>query len=732
MTLSIWRYAHLVLAVFSSLFLIIASLTGIILAVDAAGQKIPPYRMHNIESITLAKALPVLRGNYLEISEISVNHNDFVTLKGLDIDGNDVDAYINPETGEILGHPKPQSSFIQWVTALHRSLFLKETGRIAVGVVSFLLFLIAVTGVLLVIKRQKGMRRFFSKIIKDYTAQYYHVVLGRLMLIPVIIVALSGAYLTLQKFKLFHGETSINTFKTIAEETERVEAADFAIFKNTVFSDIEKIEFPFDTEDPEEFFTLKRTDAELKINQFTGAVVSEVKTPSAVLLENLNLNLHTGRTSIVWAIILAVACINILYFIYSGFAMTLKRRETRIKNKFTAQQSRFVLLAGSENGSTLRFANAIHTQLLAAGYSSYITELNNYTRYTYAEHIIIFTSTHGLGDAPVNADRFLSLLKQHQQQQQVSFSVVGFGSKSYTDFCGFAIKADELMAAQSWATRFIPLHTVDDKSSVQFTGWVKNWSAKTGIALTTTPAYYAQKPKGLKKMMVLEKTVLSETDNTFRLTLRAPVRSKYTSGDLLAIYPDGSSKERFYSIAKCNGNIQLIVKLHGKGAGSGYLHRLEPGAVIKAGIIQNKSFHFPKKAPAVAMIANGTGIAPFLGMIETNNRKTEIHLYCGFRHETTMVKGYKDFAKAEVSKGHLKSCHIAFSREQNQCYVMDLIQRDTAFFAGLLIKGGTVMICGSLGMQQDVEKILDLICTEVNGKALVAYKTNGQLLTDCY
>ena len=39
MTLSFWRYAHLVLAIFSSLFLVLAAVTGTILAVDAIQEK---------------------------------------------------------------------------------------------------------------------------------------------------------------------------------------------------------------------------------------------------------------------------------------------------------------------------------------------------------------------------------------------------------------------------------------------------------------------------------------------------------------------------------------------------------------------------------------------------------------------------------------------------------------------------------------------------------------------
>ena len=188
------------------------------------------------------------------------------------------------------------------------------------------------------------------------------------------------------------------------------------------------------------------------------------------------------------------------------------------------------------------------------------------------------------------------------------------------------------------------------------------------------------------------------------------MRAKFTSGDLLAIYPANDTRERLYSIGNHNGNIQLVVKLHPSGLGSGYLYDVEPGSVIKARIIKNAAFHFPKKASKVALISNGTGIAPFLGMIEQNKKKTEIHLYCGFRKATETILGYEKFATEMIQKQHLKSFHLALSREANHHYVMDLIKRDDDFFIDLLTQGGVVMICGSLAMQKDVESALDVLC----------------------
>lgn len=729
MTLSFWRYSHLALAVFSAAFLVLASITGTILAVDAIQEKLPSYGVENFEKITLEETLPILRKTYPEITEITVDHNQFVTLQGIDKDDNDVNAYIDPRTGKILGTPLKKSEFIQWTTALHRSLFLKETGRFIVGFVSFLLVLISISGFALILNRQRGLRNFFSKVIKDYFAQYYHVVLGRLALIPILIIALSGAYLTLEKFNFFIPKTDSEPKNEIAESISNKEL-NSSVFKNTLLADVEKIEFPF-SDDPEEYYIIRLKDREIEVNQVTGAVVSEKHFPMTTLVSNLSLDLHTGRSNMLWAFILGIASLNILFFIYSGFAMTLKRRSSRIKNKFKAEESKFILLVGSENGSTLRFANAIHKQLMAYGQKVFTTELNNYTTFAKAEHLIIFTSTHGLGDPPSNATKFISLVNKTEQKQKINVSVVGFGSKAYPDYCGFARDIDGLVTKQHWAERILELQTVNDKSAEEFVNWAKLWSATTGIPLSVVPSLYNDIPKDLEKMIVLDKTEISVNGYTFLVTLRTNRNSKFNSGDLLAIYPANDTRERLYSIGNIKGNIQLAIKLHPSGLGSSYLYNLNAGEVIKARIIKNPAFHFPKNTAKTALISNGTGIAPFLGMLEQNKKKTEIHLYCGFRRATETVLGYKKFANEMIEKQQLQSFHLALSREEEHQYVMDLIKQDAYFFIDLLTHEGIVMICGSLAMQKDVEFALDEILNQT-ALNISDYKAKGQVLTDCY
>ncbi|PZP51532.1 MAG: FAD-binding oxidoreductase, partial [Pseudopedobacter saltans] len=122
----------------------------------------PQYASRNIDTISLNVLVPRLQANYLEINSLSVEDHQYVVVKGLDNDGKEVNDYIDPSNGKpITGH-KDQSAFIQSVTSFHRSLFLHETGRFFIGLTSFLLILITVSGIILVIKQQKSIKRFFA------------------------------------------------------------------------------------------------------------------------------------------------------------------------------------------------------------------------------------------------------------------------------------------------------------------------------------------------------------------------------------------------------------------------------------------------------------------------------------------------------------------------------------------------------------------------------------------
>lgn len=732
MTISIWRYSHLVLAVSCFIFLAIASVTGIILGVDAAMSPQPQYASRNIDTVSLNVLVPRLQSNYLEINSLVVEDHQYVAVKGLDNDGKEVNDYIDPSNGKrITGH-KDKSPFIQSVTSFHRSLFLHETGRFFIGLTSFLLALITVSGIVLVLKQQKGLRRFFSSFSKEYFSQYYHVFLGRLSLLPILIIALTGTYLSLVKFNVFP-EKKIE-LKTPAkhdgdDEPEQKKVSDFASFKAIKLKDLRSIDFPF-ADDPDEYYKIKLQDKEIMVDQFEGEIVAEEKYPMVNILNTISLNLHTGKTSPIWAIVLTIATANILFFIYSGFVITFRRRRNKIKNKYKAQDAEFLLLVGSENGSTIHFANSILKQLISHGKKAHLAELNAFDLHENNQQIVFFAATFGLGDAPTNANKFLQKLEETDSSKKLDYSIVGFGSTHYPDFCGYAKRIAEVLATKKWAVPLLPLYTVNDRSLKDFTNWVKDWSDHIHLPLITSPNYYADVNKRkLYSFTVVEKSSTNKGDKNFILTLAPSGNMAFRSGDLLAIYPENNEKERLYSIGKSGKNIQLVVKLHEHGLGSTFLHNLQKGEKIKAAIQYNNGFHLEKKQPPTILVSNGTGIAPFLGMLEENKSNIPVSLYAGFRNKEPLQIKIDEKLNQANTNGKLKNFEIAYSREEDNSikYVYELIQKDIVAIRQTMDDGGILMICGSIAMQKEVLEILRQFCPNFE-----TYQSMNQIKSDCY
>ena len=734
MTISIWRYSHLALAVSSFVFIVLASLTGIILAFEPISNQVQPYRVDDFNEVSLAETITHLKTNYIEVLNLDVDVNDFVSAAVITEEGDLETFYINPKTGTKIGDLIEKSPLFQWTTNFHRSLFLKSTGRIFIGLTSFLLFLIAISGTVLIVKRQRSFKRFFDKIVNENFAQYYHVVLGRLSLIPIIIITLTGVYLSLYRFDLLPKETRSHdiNYDEISETPKRA-IKDQSIFRDTKLSEIRSVEFPF-SEDVEDYYTLQLQDREVLVNQYTGDVLSESKYPFIAIASRLSINLHTGKGSMVWSLILAIACLNILFFVYSGFAMTLKRRKAKLKNKFKKDDCKYVILVGSENGSTVQHASLLHKQLLKLGESSFIGELNSFSTYKTCEHLVVITATYGQGEAPENANKFTDIFKTISSDHPYSFSVVGFGSLAYPDFCKYAFDVDVLLQTDVNSVQLLKPFTIHNKSFEAYTQWINLWSKKVGLQIQLKEDGVLVNNKRTRQFKIVEKTMASKNpDDTFTIALKAKMGlTRFKSGDLIAIQPKENSVERLYSVGKVNDSIYLSVKRQELGLCSNYLNDLKPGDFIKARLVKNKEFRLSKRTKQVLMIANGTGIAPFLGMINQNTSNQNMQLYWGGRQELSFAI-YRAIINEGLKTNRLQKLEIAYSQQNDKkVYVQHLLERDAEHVAQVLKQKGVILICGSIAMQKDVLIILESICERYLEHPLSVYKNKGQLKLDCY
>jgi sulfite reductase (NADPH) flavoprotein alpha-component len=734
MTISIWRYSHLILAISSSIFILLATLTGIVLALEPISNQLKPYAVKNADTLSISKTIETLKVEYDEVISLEIDENDFILVSVFTKDGKNETFYINPFTARRIGDIIEKEPIFKFATNLHRSLFLKSTGRVIVSVVALLLFFMAVSGVVLIVKRQGGTSRFFSKIVKENFKQYYHIIIGRYVLIPMIIITITGIYLSLEKSLFFpsHKELVKVNNESIAE-TPKVAVTDFNIFKSTSLKDMRHLEFPFSVA-AEDYFILKLKDRELLINQYNGKVVSEKEQGLIAVISRWSLLLHTGQGSILWSIVLLLTCFSILFFIYSGFAITLKRRRnsSKISNKFSKDVAEYIILIGSETGSTLVFANILYKALIARGKQVFISDLNNYSSYKKAKHLVVFTATYGDGEPPENAKNFQKSLAIINPQSPLQYSVVGFGSLAYREFCKYAILVDATLQLHK---SFIPdglLHKINNQSFDAFEVWVKSWAESKKLNLKIKEPQKDITSKNLRPFKIIRCSKIN-SDQSFLLELEPTKKTKFTSGDILSVYPENNSIARKYSIGKIDKNIILSIRKHEFGLCSNYLSNLKENDMLLANIKQNSGFHIPTSAKEVVMIANGTGIAPFLGMISNKeNKQLRTHLFWGGRRNDSF-KMYVPIIDNAFYNKTLSSLHLIFShKESKNKYVQNRIQEKDDLICRVLKEGGIIMICGSLAMQKGVFEILNGITISRLNEPINTYQDKNQIKTDCY
>ena len=727
MVFSIWRLSHLTLAISSFVFILIASITGIILAIEPISEKLRPYNV-DLENISLAKTISNLEKEYDEVFSIKKDYNNHIITSVITKEGTSEQFYVNPHSGEKIGYLVEKAPIYKFATNLHRSLFLKTTGRIIIGVVSFILLMIAITGLLLIIKRQGGIAKFFSKVVKEDIYQYYHVILGRISLIPIILITITGVYLSLEKFSLLPENKIVHKIKEPALGSKKM-ISEFLIFKSTRLKDLKILEFPF-SKDKEDTFYLKLQNKELIINQYSGEILSTIKYPFVVLASSISLSLHTGRGSFLWSLVLFLSAASILFFIFSGFIMTFQRKR-KINyipaNVYNKKDAEYLILVGSETGNTYLLAKALFDALKKAHKKVFITDLNKYTTFKNLKHLFILTATYGSGEAPSNSEKFLKKINTLKPIQKVEFSVIGFGSLAYPDFCQFAIDIDTVLINKLNFNQTIPIHKIHNQNYNDFLNWSFEWSKKTKIPLKINAKN--KKPEKLAPFMVVNKTALNE-DNTFIIQIKPAKKTIFKAGDLLEIAPNEDSIVRYYSIGSLNNDIILSVKKHSLGVCSNYLNEMKQGSIFFGKVKKNKEFHFPNQYKEVILIANGTGIAPFLGMLNENTNQIPTHLFWGGRKKSSF-KLYKDFITQAIQKKQLNSLNIAYSREgKTKKYVQQLIEQNSEIIVRVLSQNGVIMICGSLAMETGVKKILSTITESKMNLELEKFK--NQIRTDCY
>lgn len=719
---SIWRSSHLCIGLIAASFIFISAVTGSFLAFEPIVYK--QSSLNEVQlSVNLSSLLKTLDTRYEEVYQITKTKANHLVADVLDFKGATKTIYLDPITGNSLGFVPKKHQFFKTIRAFHRSLFLKKTGRIVMLATSIALLLMLLSGFLLLIDRYGN---FFSILNKEKSYKQWgswHSILSKYFWFPLVLITITGLHLSFDTLGILDTSTP-KSFKKKPPNTESNNVLD-----RLLLSEVTTITFPFST-DASDYYTIQTNSIILDINQYSKEIISSEQVKKSLLPSAWSYRWHTGEGNIWWAIILVLSSIAILFLVITGTVLGYKRLKTvrKRKNKHSIDTCKLNIFVGSQNGNTWLFAKAFYKQLENLEIKVGLWPLEEFQVYENTKQIIILTSTYGDGDPPVKVTGLQEKIQLAKPAQTILYHVVGFGSKAYPKYCAFAKAIDQWLGEHAYFTRAATLVKINEQNESDFNKWSTQWGKMNSIVIRDVfPNMLSNKKENTFE--VVFKSALN--DATFLLSLKPIGKIDCKSGDTIAIEALKNSNPRYYSIAVVDGLIVLSIKKHEKGLCSNYLFDLKLGDILKGVIKENNDFHFNKKAQKVIMIANGTGIAPFLGMI-ANNVNTNITLIWGGKTRASFEL-YRELLENQLQSKKLETIYTCFSREDQQCYVQDIIDDHKTILTETLNKKGEILICGSLKMQQGVEERLQhIVETGTSITSIITLKELHQIKTDCY
>lgn len=653
---------------------------------------------------------------------------------------------IDPKTGKSIA-PYAPSAFFTFFIELHRSLFARDNGRIVTGVAAGAMVILSITGFLMLVRRLGGWRQVFGPA-RGTQRQRRHVTLGRAGVAVMLLTAMTGVWMTLYTFGLTPGSEMGFMLTPMGTGGHPAAISSLAGLQDIAVNNLRELIYPA-SGNLQDVFTVTTNAGVSYVDQATGNVLSYVPNSLWQNIYQAVYTLHTGQGAWWYALILGAAALCIPVLAYTGILLWWRRlSETpKIRHNVRPNAAEVVILVGSEGNSTWGFAATLHATLTQNGHAVHAGRMNALPRaYRSARHVFVLTATYGDGEAPASANRFLARLEKFTGKPDMTFAVLGFGDRSFPQFCKFAEGVDSAMTARGLK----PLRdffAIDRQSVQSFAQWGEEIGARLGEKLALH--YVPSTPK--TATLLLEKRLdfgdeLQSPKSILRFVASnghaiqrrrfagsaAKGLASFEVGDLVGIVPPGSLIPRYYSLASDmrDGFLEVCVSKQPGGVCSGFLHQLRPGEAIEAFVRPNPDFRPHAGRKPLVLIGAGTGIAPFAGFVRRNFHKRPIYLYWGGRDATSDFL-YRDDLLAWRADGRLTGAKLAFSRTSRREYVQDKLREDTDFIREMLADKAQFMVCGGTAMAEGVRDVIDEILAPLHVTAH-DLKRDGRYLEDVY
>lgn len=651
-------------------------------------------------------------------------------------------AVVDPANGADLGSAD-QGAVQLWLTDFHRALLLGDGGRIVTALGAVAMLLLAVSGVMLIARRQGGWRLWFSPI-RGPRAGRWHAQLARVAVAALCLSASTALWMTASTFEFLPMDEANPTFPATVSGQTGLSPAQMPALQTTAVSALRDLTFPY-AGDATDVFTLTTGQGTGYIDQGTGdMLVWQPPGPWAKAGEWVYL-LHTGDGAALWGLVLGVLVLSVPVLAVTGTLVWWRNRRsrTRLHGMVPARLAETVILVGSEGGSTWGFAATLCRALQQAGQRVHLGELSAFDPESYdqAKCIVLMTATWGDGDAPSSAKGALARVSTAPACADVPLVVLGFGDRSFPGFCAYASAIAAAAQSAGWKMP-LPLDKVDQQSPQAFARWSREFGTEIGVPLNIIHHPNLVRTSALRLVSRQDYGAAVQAP-TVILRFAAPEGSwwqgligrglgSFQAGDLLGIVPQGGGVPRFYSLAsgQADGFVEIVLRKHAGGLCSGQLMALQPGDVMQGFVRANPAFQPGAVSAPLILIGAGTGIGPLVGFLRSNRGQRPMHLWFGARHPQSDGL-YADELAQWRKDGRLTSLHTSFSRLAGRHYVQDALQDDAEMIRALMARGARVMVCGGREMAQGVRDAMADILAPV-GLSPAVLKAGGRYAEDVY
>src|SRR5690606_3305703 len=179
---------------------------------------------------------------------------------------------VDPLTGQGIG-PHVPSAFSRWLKNLHRSFLLDTPGRAAAGILALIMLMLAISGIVLLVKRLGGWRHVAGPL-RGTLVQRWHAYVGRIVVLGLLLSALTGIYMSAVTFEFMpDGAQNDPDFPSVVATGPAAAVTALPALQAVDLSDFRELVYPYPG-DASAVYSLSTTQGDGYVDPVNGALLS--------------------------------------------------------------------------------------------------------------------------------------------------------------------------------------------------------------------------------------------------------------------------------------------------------------------------------------------------------------------------------------------------------------------------------------------------------------------------